>query len=476
LSVITEIGRLGLELQIQDQHSIVIQVHSDSEESETNYYSLQVDFPHTSNVAENVHLNMHQETVNSESTPNVPSQQGNRDGNYIRLDNFIKHLFEMNEKLNLVIWQQFMVIGQEVFPESFILDNTFKIKGMKDINEDLHKIVKNFIEAGFQAETCCNIYNIFRIEFLNKCLYRLELQEFNLCDVENENIGSSINAFNTALMTLLPNERVIWHRVFSGFSLKYSLFTSSEWKRMEIELWNKFMEFEARTHYNSTQEGFVGCGVHPHTRGVMNCIKNVSEDSNNTTYFPIPSIIQLLESNLDTKSKNYKNNALRYLFMLNNTRYIQLIARYDPLQLLTILGEDWIQIQTSKVRRHIRHFLKWSWNKLVSLMNNNKSMAPKVAIKSMCLFHLHFYDICVAQSESFVVDEWLKEVMRLSVKRMILPLYENFIGRIKDVLGKDDVDRYVKYGVIDVEIQLDCLFRQNHPIKLPPSTSGHCSC
>jgi len=168
-------------------------------------------------------------------------------------------------------------------------------------------------------------------------------------------------------------------------------------------------------------------------------------------------MIQLLESNLKAKSKNHINPALDYLFMVNNSRYIQSVATCYPLPLL--LGEDWTRMQTSKVRQNIENYLRCSRNKVLKLLKNYKSMSPDVVTKSMSLFQLDFSDICKAQSTCLVLDEGLRKTMLSCLKKMLLPLYEKFIGRFKEVdLGKDDVGQYIKYEMSDIEDQLNRLF------------------
>jgi hypothetical protein len=59
-------------------------------------------------------------------------------------------------------------------------------------------------------------------------------------------------------------------------------------------------------------------------------------------------------------------------------------------------------------------------------------MAPKVATESIRLKY-----------------ELLKETMRMSLKKMLLPLY---------ALGKDIADQHIKYRMLDLEDHLNCLF------------------
>jgi len=130
------------------------------------------------------------------------------------------------------------------------------------------------------------MYNIFRSKFLNKCLCKPGVHEINLHDVDNGNFGNLIKAFHTVLRILLPNERNI--RLLFWFSTKHDIFSSSEWRRMEIKLRAKFMVLETRIRYKISKEDFLDYGIHPLTREVLKCILNASKDADNANCFNVP--------------------------------------------------------------------------------------------------------------------------------------------------------------------------------------------
>jgi hypothetical protein len=74
----------------------------------------------------------------------------------------------------------------------------------------------------------------------------------------------------------------------------------------------------------------------------------------------------------------------------------------------------------------------------------------------MRLFHIHFSN---TEATRFVVDEWLKETMRRSLKKMLFPLYAKLIGRFKDVIGMDVADQHIKYKLSDLEDRLTLYFQ-----------------
>ncbi|KAM0997864.1 hypothetical protein ACFX2C_007701 [Malus domestica] len=67
-------------------------------------------------------------------------------------------------------------------------------------------------------------------------------------------------------------------------------------------------------------------------------------------------LMKLLKSNLEAKSKIYRDSALCYVFMMNNGRYIVQKAKDSELGLL--LDDDWIQKHTAKVRQYHAQYIE----------------------------------------------------------------------------------------------------------------------
>jgi len=163
-------------------------------------------------------------------------------------------------------------------------------------------------------------------------------------------------------MNTFSHERNIRKHIFSRLSLDHSSFTSLEWWRIGIKLWVKFMFLSTITYFILFSARWLcslwGSSSYQESNEV-HYITVVSKDKGSIAYFNIPLIIQLLETALVAKSKNYINPAFGHHFMLNNNRQIQLAATYEYMQ--PLLGKDWPQIQASKVRQSMRDSLRSSW-------------------------------------------------------------------------------------------------------------------
>ncbi|KAK7305479.1 hypothetical protein VNO77_43385 [Canavalia gladiata] len=280
----------------------------------------------------------------------------------------------------------------------------------------------------------------------------------------------------------------------SLFSDQYCLFLVNEavtiWKRLGEAIRGIFIELENLISRDPAKASVPGGGLHPITRYVMNYLRAacrsrqtlelVFQDNelslkdypkledrlqlqpNSSFSVQIGWIMDLLERNLEAKSKIYKDPALCSVFLMNNGRYI--VQKAKDSELGTLLGDDWIRKHTAKVRQCHVSYQRSSWNKLLGFLkvesNGSMSMAAKPMKEKLKLFNQHFEEICRVQSQWFVFDEQLREEIRISLEKILLPAYASFIGRFHNVpeLGKH-ADKYVKFGMEEIEARLNDLFQ-----------------
>ncbi|KAJ1381269.1 Exocyst complex component Exo70 [Sesbania bispinosa] len=278
----------------------------------------------------------------------------------------------------------------------------------------------------------------------------------------------------------------------SLFSDQYCAFLVNEaitiWKRLGEAIRGIFMELENLISRDPAKAAVPGGGLHPITRYVMNYLRAACRSRqtlelvfqenvlsikdypklddrlqpNSSLSVQIAWIMDLLERNLEAKSKIYKDPALCFVFMMNNGRYI--VQKAKDSELGALLGDDWIRKHTAKVRQCHVSYQRSSWNKLLGYLkvenNGSISMAAKPMKEKLKLFNLHFEEICRIQSQWFVFDEQLREEIRISLEKILLPAYGSFIGRFHNVpeLGKN-ADKYIKFGMEDIEARLNDLFQ-----------------
>ncbi|XP_058747955.1 exocyst complex component EXO70B1-like isoform X2 [Vicia villosa] len=252
-----------------------------------------------------------------------------------------------------------------------------------------------------------------------------------------------------------------------------------------------FIELENRIRSDPVKAAVPGGRLHPVVRYVMNylvltcdywhTLEQVFEDYGQmlkeyrrlddrappSSLFSLQmvQILEVLYNNLEAKSKIYNEPALCCVFLMNSSRYI--LQKTKDNELGKLLPDDVIQNHEAKVLYNHEQYLKSSWSEVLGFLklDDNRVMPPTMVKKSMKKklksFNIMFEEICRAQSLWFVLDEQLREIIRVSIERNLLPAYGNFIGRFESVLehGKFDDDKYVKYQMEDIESRLNDLFQ-----------------
>ncbi|CAI8585923.1 unnamed protein product [Vicia faba] len=295
-----------------------------------------------------------------------------------------------------------------------------------------------------------------------------------------------LDVFET-LRDLIPEFEVLFCDQYS-VSLRNEALTI--WKRLGEAIRGIFMELENLIRRDPAKAGVPGGGLHPITRYVMNYLRaacrsqqtleQVFEDyghplkefpkiddrrhSSSSLSVQMDWIMELLESNLEAKSRIYKDPALCYVFLINNCKYI--VQKAEDSELGALLGDDWIKKHTAKIRQYHMQYQRSSWNKVFGFLKleNSGSMPPNAVAKSMKeklkSFNMAFDDLCRVQSSWFIFDKQLKEEIRNSIEKLLVPAYRKFIGRFQSLVevGKN-TDKYVKYETEDIEVKLNDLFQ-----------------
>lgn len=285
------------------------------------------------------------------------------------------------------------------------------------------------------------------------------------------------------LRDLLPEFEIL-------FSDQYCVFLRNEalaiWKRIGDAIRGTFMELENLIRRDPAKVPVPGGGLHPITRYVMNYLRaacksqqtleQVFEEERERGMSGISSlsvqmawIMELLESNLEAKSKVYKDPALSSVFTMNNGKYI--VQKVKDSELGFLLGEDWIRKHNAKVKQFHVNYQRSTWNKVVGVLkldnvggsNVNGGPNSRPFKERFRMFNAYFEEILKVQSLWVVFDDQLKEDLKMSVTQNLLPAYRNFIGRFQNSpeAGRNP-EKHIKYSVEDVEARINNeLFRGN---------------
>ncbi|XP_074561373.1 exocyst complex component EXO70B1-like [Curcuma longa] len=300
-----------------------------------------------------------------------------------------------------------------------------------------------------------------------------------------ERIFRLVDMYET-LRDLLPE---LDHLLSEQYSATLRAEVASAHRALGAAIRGIFVELENLIRRDPAKAAVPGGGLHPITRYVMNylraaCVSRrtleevMDEDAAGAGILPdhhppssslalqVAWIMDVLQSNLEAKSKAYPEAPLSYIFLMNNGRYMTQKARGSELGAL--LGDDWIRRQIAMVRRWSNDYLRATWTKVVAVLRmdgvsaaaaSSSAAAGKALRERLRVFNNYVEDIWRMQSGWVVADEQLQTELRLAVAAMVLPAYRNFLGRLRTTAeaGKQ-ADRHVKYNVEDVEARINQLF------------------
>ncbi|KAK2968777.1 hypothetical protein RJ640_028170 [Escallonia rubra] len=190
------------------------------------------------------------------------------------------------------------------------------------------------------------------------------------------------------------------------------------------------------------------------------------EESQSPFELQITKVMDLLDSNLEGKSKLYKDPSLSLVFLMNNGRYI-LQKIKGSTEINSLMGDPWCRKRSSDLRSYHKNYVRETWGRLLHCLNheglnvNGKVVKPvlKERFKS---FNAMFDEIHKAQSTWVVSDEQLQSELRVSISAVVIPAYRSFMGRFSQYLtpGRQS-EKYIKYQPEDIETYIDELFDGN---------------
>ncbi|XP_019185740.1 PREDICTED: exocyst complex component EXO70B1-like isoform X2 [Ipomoea nil] len=253
-----------------------------------------------------------------------------------------------------------------------------------------------------------------------------------------------------------------------------------------------FLDFENAVASNLSANAFPGGGIHHLTRYVMNYMKTLMDysttlnellkDEDSVTVSPemspsseddsasrnpssssmaqhFRSFTSVLECNLEAKSKLYKDEALRHLFLMNNLHYIA--KKVKSSELRTVLGDDWIRKCNWKFQQHARSYERATWSSILSLLRDeglqnpgSNSISRTLLKERLQSFYLAFEEVYKNQTGWTVPDPQLRDDLVIKTSLNVIQGYRTFVGRHAINIS----ERQIKYGADDLESLLLDLF------------------
>ncbi|GAB4836224.1 hypothetical protein Ancab_001139 [Ancistrocladus abbreviatus] len=263
-------------------------------------------------------------------------------------------------------------------------------------------------------------------------------------------------------------------------------------KRLAQTARETFSDFEEAVEKDATKTAVLDGTVHPLTSYVINYVKFLydyqstlkqlfqefeqEEDPNSQLASVTMRIMQALQTNLDGKSKQYKDPSLTHLFLMNNIHYIVRSVRRSEAK--DLLGDDWVQRHRRIVQQHANQYKRIAWAKILQCLSvqgltssgggssavgadgGNSSGVSRALVKDrLRAFNIQFEELHGKQCQWTVPDTELRESLRLAVAEVLLPAYRSFIKRFGTLVetGKNP-QKYIRYSPEDLERMLGEFF------------------
>lgn len=255
-------------------------------------------------------------------------------------------------------------------------------------------------------------------------------------------------------------------------------------KRLAQTAQETFGDFEEAVEKDATKTAVLDGTVHPLTSYVINYVKFLFDyqstlkqlfrefddgDSEAQLASVTTRIMQALQTNLDAKSRQYKDPALTQLFMMNNMHYIVRSVRRSEAK--DLLGDDWVQIHRRIVQQYANQYKRVSWSKILQCLSiqglssggnsftgdpgSNSGVSRAMVKDRYKTFNIQFEELHQRQSQWSVPDSELRESLRLAVAEVLLPAYRSFVRRFGPLIeGGKNPQKYIRFSPEDLERML----------------------
>ncbi|MQL78936.1 hypothetical protein Taro_011357 [Colocasia esculenta] len=293
----------------------------------------------------------------------------------------------------------------------------------------------------------------------------------------------------------------LWPEIESVFSYETTSTVRSQANSSLLKLGDvvrsSLADFESAIQKDKSKEAAPGGGVHPLSRYVMNYLALLADYSDLladiyadypfdiTTALPesffdastsssvssspshqegdnlsstpvsvrIAWLILVLLCKLDSKAELYQEVALAYLFLANNLRYV--VRKVRGCKLVGLLGDDWTSTHEAKANGYAASYERLAWSKVLAAVPQDRlvlaNMDAQAAREQMRSFNEAFEEAYRGQAAWVVTDRKMREELKLSIARKLMPAYRSFFERSRALLwGERDYPTVVRFTPEDL--------------------------
>ncbi|ESQ44941.1 hypothetical protein EUTSA_v10010195mg [Eutrema salsugineum] len=262
-------------------------------------------------------------------------------------------------------------------------------------------------------------------------------------------------------------------------------------RKLKVSIHSALTDFESTIQKDSTKALTPGGGVHKLTRSTMSFISSLSkyssvlfeviadhplhrntrllesyvrtpitedEEHNHALSVHLAWLILVLLCKLDTKAEHYKDVSLSYLFLANNLNVI--VETVRSTQLRDLLGDDWLSKHDDKLSAYAANYEIAAWsNVFMSLPEEPTDLSPEEAKIYFRRFHTAFEEAYMKQSSRVVPDAKLRDELKVSIAKKLVPEYREFYRKYLPMLGQEkNIEILVRFKPDNLENYISDLF------------------
>lgn len=243
------------------------------------------------------------------------------------------------------------------------------------------------------------------------------------------------------------------------------------------------LEFESAIQHDADKAAVPGGGLHPATRYVMNYVAFLADYAGALAEIlggvsgglpPLPVsagslisdgtelslrlswVILVLLCKVDSKAELYSDVGLSYLFLCNNLHYVVDKVR-SAAGLSRLLGEEWLAGHEEKVQIYAANYQRIVWGPVAATAAELPPSASPEEVFGR--FNVEFEGACRRQREWVVAERKLRDEIKLSAARAVVPPYRELYRRHQWAAGAA-----VRFSPEDLGNHFSDLFMRDSPL------------
>lgn len=188
--------------------------------------------------------------------------------------------------------------------------------------------------------------------------------------------------------------------------------------------------------------------------------------------------MQALERQVEARSNDYTDPALRYIFLMNNIWYMR--TRSKKCELGGLLGDQWLTEQRRKVEQYTLAYEHEVWGGVLKYLTREginsqagRSVVRDLVAKRIRDFSSAFDYACQKHQRWIIAEEDLREGTKNAVVQAVVPTYRNFLSSFGHLLESGGGSRnYCKYTPENIEQMITDLLYGRLELSRPGAHQG----